>query len=190
MRKLPYATIAIFCLIVAPAIATNNDVEQLTRKKNASLAIILQGLAQSCSQVSDILTANDPQIKQQGVLNVIGTVLVTVAQLTEPHTTKAPELDHASATLATLSTVLFEEIDQEQRADIAKTSPLLTQLMVLQPQEREAFTRTLIASPIRKSKFFDELFDFLASYLVKNIPHITECIKKHLIYRLDPSLQE
>jgi hypothetical protein len=190
MRKLSYGAIVIFCLIVVPAVATNQDSEQLTRKKNASLAIILHGLAQSCSQVSDILTANDQQAKQQGVLNVIGTVLATVAQLTEPHTTKAPELERASANLATLSTALFEEVDQEQRTAIARTSPLLAQLMVLQPQEREAFTRTLIASPTRKSKFFDELFDFLASYLVKNIPHITECIKKHLIYRLDPSLQE
>jgi hypothetical protein len=190
MHKLSYITFTFTGLVFASVLAGESDTEQLTRKKHASLAIVLHGLAQSCSQVSDVLTADNQQARQQGVLNVISTVLATVAQLTEPHTatTKGSELDTTSVNLATLSTVLFEEADQEQRTALVNTSPLLAQLMTLQPQEREDFTRKLFSSSFKRSKFVNELFTFLTSYLIKNLPKITEHIKEHLLRQLDTAV--
>jgi hypothetical protein len=190
MFRISRATIIIVCLTFASVVATVSEPEPLTRKKHANLSIILNGLAQTCAQVGQLLTEDNQEAKQLGILTVISTALATVAQLTEHHTnTKAPDYVPASSNLATLSTLLFEEVDQEQLIILPHTSPLLAQLMRLHIDERETLTRSFITSPDKKSQFLDELFALLTSYLMKKIPLITERIKQHLLHRLSTPLQ-
>lgn len=183
-------------LTISPLLATESESELLTRKKNHSLAIVLLGLAQSCNQVSELLTAEDQAAKQQGLLNVISTVLATAAQLSIPHNKTAPTSnagtqikqpihDQTSAELTHLCSLLLEEVDQEQLGALTQTSPLLAELMTADtPSNREELTRSFMASPVKANKFIDELFALLTVYLTQKIPLLTERIKQNVINHL------
>jgi hypothetical protein len=193
--KLLYIPTILVGLIIAPVRSEEPETELLTRKKNHSLSIVLLGLAQSCNQVSELLTAEDQAAKQQGLLNVIGTVLATAAQLSIPQNkksnsptgnqTKQPLHDQTPADLTHLCALLFEEIDQEELAKLAQQSPLLTELMATDTSlNREELTRTFMASPAKANQFIDELFALLTIYLTKKIPLLTERLKQNVINHL------
>ncbi len=196
--KLVRITAIFWGLMFTQLLATEPETELLTRKKNHSLSIVLLGLAQSCNQVSELLTAEDQTAKQQGLLNVISTVLATAAQLSVSHNklsnastssnqTKQPHHDETSADLAHLSSMLFEEIEQEELVALTQTSPLLTELMATGTHiNREELTRTLMTSPTKAHQFIDELFALLNIYLTHKIPLLTERVKQNLIKHLGP----
>jgi hypothetical protein len=193
--KLLYISIIFVGLIITPLRSAEPETELLTRKKHHSLSIVLLGLAQSCNQVSELLTAEDQAAKQQGLLNVIGTVLATAAQLSIPQNkasnspmspqTKLPLHDQTPTDLTHLCSLLFEEIDQEELTALAQTSPILTELMTAETSiNREELTRTFMASPAKANQFIDELFALLTIYLTKKIPLLTERLKQNVLNHL------
>ncbi len=193
--KLLYVPAILAGLIITPLCASEPETDMLTRKKHHSLSIVLLGLAQSCNQVSELLTAEDQAAKQQGLLNVIGTVLATAAQLSVSHKpahtsntsnqTKQPTNDQTPADLTHLCALLFEEMDQEELAKLAQQSPLLTELMATNTSlNRDELTRTFMASPTKANQFIDELFALLNVYLAKKIPLLTERLKQNVINNL------
>lgn len=193
--KLLYISAIFVGLIITPLRSAEPETELLTRKKHHSLSIVLLGLAQSCNQVSELLTAEDQAAKQQGLLNVIGTVLATAAQLSIPQNkasnspmgpqTKFPLHDQTPTDLTHLCSLLFEEIDQEELTALTQTSPILTELMTADTSiNREELTRTFMASPTKANQFIDELFALLTIYLTKKIPLLTEHLKQNVLNHL------
>lgn len=94
--------------------------QPLTRKHKNTVTVLLNGLAQSCVFLGNIFSANNTQEKQQGMLNVAGTVLAVAAQLAERHEKIATH----QATLAT-----------EQQAT---STPALEQQAVLAEEQQLA----------------------------------------------------
>jgi len=148
---------------------TRSEVDAyLTRKKNIA-NIVLNGLANACANLVNIIASDSQRDKQQAMLGVIGTVCNVTAELTEKENNtsqaqrsiKVKSLAHSFASLTT-ALLLAHEQDASTRKPLPQTIALLKNI----PEENRAGVIEIILSSSKHAyEFLYELFSLAQEYL-------------------------
>ena len=172
----------------------------LTRKKHHS-SVIFQGLAQSCQQLGTVVAANNKKEKQQGVINLLGTMFNVAAQLAAPTTpqpntqtatdqatqqTQQPQSTQVAPALTKLTKALLEEFETLLvKSDITLLPILATFKSLKTTEEQEAFIQGVLSLPTGAKDYLNELFTALQAYFQINVSEILDYVKESLFTALD-----
>ncbi len=196
-------------IITAPQETNVMGDGELTRKKNNNASLVLQGLAQSCTHLGTVIAADNKKEKQQGLLNILGTVLGTAAGLSahnnaqqvvqqqpvavqqgeQPLTPAQPVQQQKNNQLATklvdITTALLNEVDNEFEFGTRALPSMLSLIKEMRTQEeKEHLIASLLTSPAATRQFMDELFVTIMGYVQDVMPMVMDDIKEDFIKAL------
>jgi len=173
--------------------------QNASMRKSNNAAVILQGIAQSCTQLGTVVAAENDKAKQQGILNIMGTVFNVAAQLAY-HQPKesvqvAQSAQQAQATavsqqtkailagqLAQITHVLLKELDKPQCKSVKNLSPLLTFLKdVPTQQEQELLISVVLSINSVALPYIQQLFQALQAYVDNNFSGLITEMQNQMI---------
>jgi hypothetical protein len=196
--------------ITAPPADEIEDADVLTRKKNNNAAMVLQGLAQSCAHLGTVVAANNQKEKQQGILNILGTILGTAAQLSahnqgtdqqqpvtvqivQPVTTPQPiqqqeqqsQTNQLTTKVIDITVALLDEVERDDAQCLRALPTMLSLVKTMRTyEEKERLISALLTSPEATRQFMDELFTAIIGYVHEALPVVMEDIKEDFVKAL------
>lgn len=174
-----------------------------TRKKHTAVPILLQGLAQSCNNLGTVVVANNQKEKQQGILNILGTVFNTAAQLSTPQNNQTTQIivvapqpntqqpsnnvqpqptpEPLPTKLAYLTDLLITELKATPLKDQSQLPPTLALINGLDSTEKKlSAINLLLSSQQTAQQYLSELFTLVGTYINEHIPELMLAIKEQI----------
>jgi len=164
---------------------TNTRATAPSKKNNQNTTILLQALAQSCNQLGQVINAPTQTERQQGILNLIGTVLATAAELSNKNnkndqkSTKEMEAQ-LPGKLTRITDLLLSEYT---RMPIKEPLPATLTLLNSIPDQaqREALVSIFLTNPNTRNQYLDDLFNILTTYVLQAVPNIMQHVKEMIL---------
>lgn len=182
--------------------------EVINKKHNHATPIILQGLAQTCSNVGTVVAAENKKEKQQGVLNVLGTLFSVAAQLsaqnnnqqTQVQQQQQPQLQQVGQTgaatqqqvdpnfakkMCQVTCDLLNELEAE--TFYKSTSELPTTLAWIKSmetqEEKEDVVTLLLSSAGHAKQYLQDLFTAASTYLYNKFGQVALAMQAFVGYQ-------
>lgn len=163
-----------------------------TRAKKQTVASIFSGLAQSCTHLGQIVTAQNEEDKKQGMINLLGTVFSVAAEVSGPssnsqNTSNKPTIiiqehnDQLTTKIIELTQAVFRVLDLSVYRSSQPLEPLLSFVKAQRNEaDRRMAIQTLMAATSKSQEFLQELFSTAYASLKDGSADIAEHFKQIL----------
>jgi hypothetical protein len=166
-------------------------VENFIRGSNLVVATILQGLAQTCNQVSNAIGAGTEKEKHQAALGVVGSLLNLAGAVTaqkelekqEKKQTKGLEHD-VTTRLIDLINKMIDATEGQNLRSVEKKVECLEEVEKIRDikdvEKRGLLIEKILATPTRAKRLLRGLYVVLKDFGVVNISTLVEIVKEKI----------